>query len=298
VNLGPVTGGVYAYGEVEDSHSFYKGHLSASPDRRDLGRLRPGQRLEHGLRRHEVPLGRRRADARLEPPDPEPDRQRDLHHRPRHHPGRQRRQRPDDPERDQRQQRQPYYYDPAFNPLYIPYYGFYNTNAAHTLDTGVGTTKLSPRTVYISPADFSKTDTNTLYFDLAKDLSPDSNDQGAVLLRRPGEQALRLVRLSGLVRQLGLGRPGHLQLRQRPFGDGGEAKSFVGVSYRDFSGRRRESYNSGVIALDRRDISFGATATDIIDSPFTTETGRRAGLAWENDNKSDWSRRACSSPPT
>jgi iron complex outermembrane receptor protein len=53
-----------------------------------------------------------------------------------------------------------------------------------------------------------------------------------------------------------------------------------------------------VIALDRRDISFGATATDIIDSPFSTEPARGAGLAWENDNKSDWSRRACSSPPT
>jgi hypothetical protein len=42
------------------------------------------QRLEHGLRRHGLPLDRRCADAGLEPPDPGPDRQPDLHHRPRH----------------------------------------------------------------------------------------------------------------------------------------------------------------------------------------------------------------------
>jgi iron complex outermembrane receptor protein len=163
----------------------------------------------------------------------------------------------------------------------------------------VGTTKLSPRTVYISPADFSKTDTNTLYFDLAKVAVARQFDQGAAVLRRPGEQALRLVRLSGLVRQLGLGSPRDLQLRQRVHGRAVKAKSFVGASYRDFSGRRRESYNSGVIALDRRDISYGATATDIIDSPFTTETGAGVlGWAGRTTTSPTGSRRACSSPPT
>jgi iron complex outermembrane receptor protein len=42
-----------------------------------------------------------------------------------------------------------------------------------------------------------------------------------------------------------------------------------------------------VIALDRRDISFGATPTDTIDSPFDTEPGN-VGLQWENDNRSTW----------
>jgi hypothetical protein len=137
----------------------------------------------------------------------------------------------------------PYYYDPAFNPLYIPYYGFYNTNAAHVLDTGVGTTKLSPRTVYISPADFSKTDTNTLYFDLAKSAVARQQYQGAVLLRRPGEQALRLVRLPGLVRQLGVGRSRHLRLRQR----------------RSWTGRSRPSRSSAPRTATSR--AVGARAT-------------------------------------
>ena len=62
------------------------------------------------------------------------------------------------------------------------------------------------------------------------------------------------------------------------------AKSFVGASYRSFEGRRRESYNSGMIALDRRDIAFGATANDIIGGPFNVGDG----VAWENDNRSEW----------
>jgi iron complex outermembrane receptor protein len=46
---------------------------------------------------------------------------------------------------------------PFGSALYIPYFGFPATDANHTLDTGVGTTKLDPRTVYVSAADFSKT---------------------------------------------------------------------------------------------------------------------------------------------
>jgi iron complex outermembrane receptor protein len=183
----------------------------------------------------------------------------------------------------------PYYYDPTFNPLYIPYYNFYNTNAAHVLDTGVGTTKLSPRTVYISAADFSKTTTNTFYFDLGKSLTPDSSIKAQLFY--DDQENKRFV---------SYGYPAWFNSKvwearltynfANSFMDGAvTAKSFVGASYRDFSGRRRESYNSGVIALDRRDIAFGATATDIIDSPFSTESGAGVlGLAWENDNKSDW----------
>ena len=47
-----------------------------------------------------------------------------------------------------------------------------------------------------------------------------------------------------------------------------------------------ESFNSGLIALDRRDIAHGATPNDIIDDPFSPEA---YGLQWENDNRSTWS---------
>ena len=69
------------------------------------------------------------------------------------------------------------------------------------LNTGVGTTTLSPRTVFISNRDFSDTDTATAYFDLAKRVGP-GRGQAAAVLRRPLEPALRLLRLPG-----GLPRP-------------------------------------------------------------------------------------------
>lgn len=35
-----------------------------------------------------------------------------------------------------------------------------------------------------------------------------------------------------------------------------KATTLVGAGYRSYDGRRRESYNSGLIALDRRDLSL------------------------------------------
>jgi iron complex outermembrane receptor protein len=290
VNFGPVTGGVYAYGEVEDSHSFYKGiyprrqtgELSADFDlgqgwttafggmkyHSDGDVQTPGwNRLTQGLIDNQTYTTGR--DTSIVDSD---------------HNGRLTLN-----EITGNNGANPYYYDPRFTPLYKAYYGFYSTDAAHTLDTGVGTVKLSPRTVYISPADFSKTNTDTLYFDLAKDLSPDSSIKAQLFY--DSQENKRFV---------SYGYPAWFDSSvwearltynfAHDFMDGMvTTKSFVGASYRSFDGRRRESYNSGVIALDRRDISYGATATDIIDNPFTTETASGVlGLAWENDNKSDW----------
>ena len=75
---------------------------------------------------------------------------------------------------------------PYGSALYLAYYGFPSSDALHTLDTGVGTTKLDPRTVYISGADFSKTRTNTFYYDLAKALTPDSSRFWDVNVYKPG----------------------------------------------------------------------------------------------------------------
>jgi iron complex outermembrane receptor protein len=46
------------------------------------------------------------------------------------------------------------------------------------------------------------------------------------------------------------------------------ADTIVGVDDRAYQGRDMQSFNSGLIALDRRDLSVGATATDTICDPF------------------------------
>jgi len=158
--------------------------------------------------------------------------------------------------------------------------------AAHTLDVGIGTTTLDRRTVYISAADFSKTRTNTLYADLARRFDDDSvlklqlfyDDQENKRFVSYGYPAWfdSAVWEGRVSYNLGLER-GVIS-----------ARTLVGASYRAFDGRRRESFNSGLIALDRRDIAFGATPNDIIDSPFSAEPSGVEGLAWENDNSSQW----------
>jgi len=158
--------------------------------------------------------------------------------------------------------------------------------AAHTLDTGIGTTKLDRRTVHISAADFSKTRTNTLYADLVRRFDDDSTLK--LQLFYDDQENRRFV---------SYGYPAWFDSAvwearaSYSFGlerGAASARTIVGASYRKFDGRRRESFNSGLIALDRRDIAFGATPNDIIDSPFSAEPAGVQGLDWENDNSSQW----------
>jgi iron complex outermembrane receptor protein len=174
---------------------------------------------------------------------------------------------------------------PYINPLYIAYFGGVGgSDAAHSLDVGLGTAKLDRRTVYISDDDFSKTDTRTAYLDLVRDAG------GGVLKFQLFFDELENSRY------VSYGFPAQYRARAlegrasyaRDFTVGAVvAKTIAGVSSRDYHGRRRESYNSGLIAYDRRDLSFGATATDTIDSPFNVEPGG-IGVGWETDIGSRW----------
>ena len=171
----------------------------------------------------------------------------------------------------------PYFYDPAFQPLAC--YGC--SDAAHRLDSGVGTTRLDPRTIYIARGvDFSNTATHTGFVEAARPL---------------GDGTLRLQLFADTLandRFVSYGFPGsyrtqigEARLRYDWKQDFGAVKTqtVTGVSYRYVHARGRESFNSGVIALDRRDISVGATSNDIIDSPFNTDPPGSIGLGWEND---------------
>jgi iron complex outermembrane recepter protein len=181
----------------------------------------------------------------------------------------------------------PYYYDPNFKPLYIAVPGCGAcTDTTHTLDTGVGTIHLSPRTVYIARGvDFSNTATHTGFVELARAF--DTGDT---------------MRLQGFVdtlsndRFVSYGFPGSYrtligEMRARydfsralgPFA----TQNILGASYRYVHAIGKESYNSGVIALDRRDISQGAAPNDIIDSPFNIDPPGTVGLGWENNVESN-----------
>jgi len=273
-NFGDVTGGVYLYGEVEDSHSYYKGiyprrqtgEVSADFDLGNGWSTAFGGMLYHSDGDVQTPGWNRLTQNLIDNQTYITGRDTTLK----------------DTDGNGRLTPSEIGYYPYGVATYLAYYGYPSTNDLHTLDVGVGTTKLSPRQVYISGADFSKTRTNTFYYDLAKELTPDS----AVKLQLfyDDQENKRFV---------SYGYPAwfdssvwEARVTYNFAYDVGliTSKSFIGASYRSFDGRRRESYNSGLIALDRRDIAYGATATDIIGNPFNAGDG----VKWENDNKSKW----------
>lgn len=273
-NFGDVTGGVYLYGEVEDSHSYYKGiyprrqtgEISADFDLGNGWTTAFGGMLYHSDGDVQTPGWNRLTQSLIDNQTYITGRDTTLK----------------DTDGNGRLTPGEIGFYPYGVATYLPYYGFPSTNDLHTLDVGVGTTKLSPRQVYISGADFSKTRTNTFYYDLAKELTPDSAIK--LQLFYDDQENKRFV---------SYGYPAwfdssvwEARVTYNFAYDIGliTSKSFIGASYRSFDGRRRESYNSGLIALDRRDIAYGATATDIIGSPFNASDG----VKWENDNKSKW----------
>lgn len=282
VTLGPAQGGVYAYLDADDSHSYYRGiypkrdtaELSADfrlPDgwttsldamvyHSDGDVQTPGwNRLTQDLIDHRTYVTGRdtsvqdiNGDGRLEPGELGGAYPFGTH---------------------------PLYCVPAIS-LGCNAQGL---SPSHSLDTGVGTTKLDPRTVYISNADFSRTTTYTVYADLAKKLGPTSdlklqvfydalNNERFVSYGFPGSYQSYILEARAIYDFAGSFANGRVT-----------TKSFVGASWRYTHGHKRESFNSGVIALDRRDIAAGASANDIIDSPFSTDDRGQQGLQWEND---------------
>jgi iron complex outermembrane receptor protein len=175
----------------------------------------------------------------------------------------------------------PYVFDPAFNPLACA--GC--QDAAHKLDSGFGTTHLDPRTIYLAKGvDFSDTATHTMFVEAAHPLGDgmlrvqgffDSlNNDRFVSYGFPGSYRTAI---------------GEARVRYDEKRDMGEVKTqtVAGLSYRYVWAHGKESYNSGVIALDRRDISQGPAANDIIDSPFNVDPPGSVGLGWENDVRSN-----------
>lgn len=146
-----------------------------------------------------------------------------------------------------------------------------------TLDAGVGTSKLDRRTVFVSPRDFSDTDTRTLKLDLVRELAngdrialtafyDDLFNRRFVSYGFPAAYDARV--LEGRLTWLGRRELGPVRL-----------DLLTGASARRYEGRQRESFNGGFLALDRRDLVAGPSPTDVLDDPFS----RDGGLGWETD---------------
>jgi iron complex outermembrane receptor protein len=165
------------------------------------------------------------------------------------------------------------------------YFGFPPaTNPRFTLDTGVGTGRIGPRDVFISDRDFSRTETQTYYLDLGKQLSPDHAIKAQLFYDRLENRrfvsygypaAYDSWTAEGRLSWNGAFRAGEVEL-----------KTVAGLSWRTLHGGRRETISTA--ALDRRDILAGPSPNDVFDDPFSAEPGG-VGLTWESDVRSSWS---------
>ena len=148
-NFGDVVGGVYLYGEAEDSHSYYHGiypkrqtgEISADFDLGKGWTTAMGAMLYHSDGDVQTAGWNRLTQDLIDNGTYITGRDTSLV----------------DSDGNGRLTPSEIGYYPYASAMYLAYYGYPTTDAKHTLDTGVGTTKLSPRTVYVSAADFSKT---------------------------------------------------------------------------------------------------------------------------------------------
>jgi iron complex outermembrane receptor protein len=301
VSAGPISGGIYAYGEFEDSGSFYDGihpkhELGELSGRFDLpddwhfaadfsyynstGDVQtPGwNRLTQNLINNQIYITGRNTALTPSPGAPYLT--------------------PNQAQAPGQGFVPPYQND--FNNcgdagLACGYFGYYGGPplSSFPLTTGVGTAKLSPHDVYISGQDFSNTSTPIVYLGLTKNLSwLDSTLKFEAFYNGLDNQRYVSYGFPAWERaQTFEGRVTY-DFKLSGWDDNLKADTIVGASMRYDWSRNMESFDSGLIALDRRDLTVGATPTDSLCSPFdigdTNDEVPANCMGWETDIRTTW----------
>ncbi len=151
-------------------------------------------------------------------------------------------------------------------------------NAAFVLDQNIGTTTLDPRTVFISDRDIADSETVTAYADFALSTGPDQTLRlQAFFDSLDGE----LYQSYGFAAQY---IADVIELRasyEYPFHFAGiDFNNVAGISWRRYANDTRQTFLSGYLVVDRRDLSAGPTGSDIFDDPFSVEPN---GIGWDTD---------------
>jgi iron complex outermembrane recepter protein len=165
--------------------------------------------------------------------------------------------------------------------------------ASFPLTTGVGTAKLSPQDVYVSSQDFSDTETPTVYLGLTKDL-PWADSTLKIEAFYNGLENKRFVSYGFPAWERAEAFEGRLSydFKLNGLNDNIAADTIVGASMRYDWSRNMESFNSGLIAIDRRDLTVGATPSDSFCNPFdigdTNDEVPANCMGWETDIRTTW----------
>ena len=161
--------------------------------------------------------------------------------------------------------------------------------AQFTLNSpGAGkTVQLSPRNIGVGPDDFSKTSMPALVLGVTKDLPGDSSLKLQLFYNGLENQRFVSYGFPAWFRSNTVEARATYDFKITGFDGNLTADTITGVSYRDYQGRDMQSFNTGLIAVDRRDYSVGARPTDTMCDPFAAGvTGDQVPancIGWEND---------------
>ncbi|MFT4089957.1 MAG: TonB-dependent receptor [Asticcacaulis sp.] len=150
------------------------------------------------------------------------------------------------------------------------------------LDEGVGTTKLSRRIIFADKGDYNDSETFTAYAGLSR-----SFENGSVLSFKGFIDKIDNARFNsfGFAADYNAKAVEGRVSYTFPLTLGTiKADTIVGASYRDHTAKQNESFLSGYIGLDRRDLAYGATATDRIASPLVSD----GEWLWDTRADLDW----------
>ena len=148
---------------------------------------------------------------------------------------------------------------------------------AFALDDGVGTTTLDPRTVYVADEDIADAETFTAYADLAWAFGDDTLRLQAFFDSMDSDLYVSYGFAAEYVSDVYELRASYaFDVSAGPV----TVDALAGVSWRSYDNETRQTFLSGYLAVDRRDLSVGPTGGDIFDDPFSQEAN---GIGWDTD---------------
>ncbi|MEN9841377.1 MAG: hypothetical protein RL376_1177 [Verrucomicrobiota bacterium] len=160
----------------------------------------------------------------------------------------------------------------TFAPSSFPYQGIVNPTIFNLDPTTVRTVKLSRHTVQAEKIDFSKSTTVTGFFDIIKDLTPDATLKNQTFYDTMDHTKYSSYGFAADYEALVLENKTTYDLKTEPT-DSIQVNYIAGGSLRFTDGFEKEYRSNDHQALDRRDISVGATGNDRFPRPFQYGAG-------------------------
>lgn len=166
---------------------------------------------------------------------------------------------------------------------------YYGSNLPQfALDEGVGTTKLDGSNILAAKGDYNDTNTFTAYAGLERSVGETGTLHFQAFVDKMENQRFN---------SFGFAADYEAQAEEvrvsygfkKDFGSVVTTDNVVGVGYRHHDAKQYETFLSGYIASDRRDLSVGAQANDRIMAIRFDETGK---ALWDSRYDMEWSSRS------